>query len=329
MAILEWRHRRRPLDGGGNRRRLLFRPPLYSRKLKRILLISVVFLAIFPPLFFHFKLRRFRQIVAKNCDWLLHPPLVCAHGGDSTLAFPNTIDAYSYAIRSRVDCVEIDVSRSSDGVLFALHNRDLQRIARNSSVQVGDLTMKQIKELDVSHIVKGTLSNRRIPTLEEALALVSNSVRRVILDAKVGPPMYENSLAQDILAVIERAKCKNCIVWAKSDSLARDIIRRAPDITVGYIIMVDHSTGKRNNLLRVKGASVAGVYHPLIDENLVRVMRWRKKEVYAWTVDETDPLKRMLHLGVDAVVTSNPTMFQDLMEDLRTGCLEEGFSIRT
>lgn len=97
-------------------------------------------------------------------------------------------------------------------------------------------------------------------------------------------------------------QCKNCIVWAKSDSLARDIIRRAADITVsrnglfhvrigyrsfflipcdctpvirqvGYIVMVDPSTGMRNNLLRMKGASVVGVYHPLIDEKLVRVVR--------------------------------------------------------
>lgn len=31
----------------------------------------------------------------------------------------------------------------------------------------------QIKELDVSQIVKGTLDNRRIPTLEDALAVYS------------------------------------------------------------------------------------------------------------------------------------------------------------
>ncbi|KAL0664785.1 hypothetical protein Bca4012_101623 [Brassica carinata] len=341
MAIFEWRRqRRRPLDGGGTRRRLPLFRPLYSRKLKRMILFAVVFLAIVPPLFFHFKLRRIRQNVAKKCDWLQHPPRVCAHGGDSTLAFPNTMDAYSYAIGSRVDCIEVDVSRSSDGVLFALHNRDLQRIARNSSVQVGDLSMKQIKELDVSQIVKGTLENRRIPTLEDALAVIppqsytlcfaiSTSVRQVILDAKVGPPMYEKGLALDILSVIERARCKNCIVWAKSDSLAWDLIRRAPDLTVGYIVMVDPLTGVRSKLLRMKGASVVGVYHPLIDENLMTVVHRRKKEVYAWTVDETDPMKRMLHLGVDAVVTSNPAMFQGLMEDLRTECLEEGFSIRT
>lgn len=35
-----------------------------------------------------------------------------------------------------------------------------------------------------------------------ASQLVSNSVRKVILDAKVGPPSYEKGLAKDILSVV-------------------------------------------------------------------------------------------------------------------------------
>lgn len=41
---------------------------------------------------------------------------------------------------------------------------------------------------------------------------------------------------------------------------------------VGYIVMREHSTGARTNLLRMKGADVVGVYHPLIDEKLMRVL---------------------------------------------------------
>lgn len=199
MAIFEWRQRRRPLDGGGTRRRILFRP-WYSRNFKRMILFAVVFLAVFPPLFFHFKLRRFRQIVARKCDWLHHPPLVCAHGGDSTLAFPNTVhtlDPFPYSSHSsktllsrrwmltvtlfvleliasksmflvppmvfyslsttgyRLFSFSFFVSFFCDLILIevVLHRlitrtvRDLQRIARNSSVQVGDLSMKQVSSL--------------------------------------------------------------------------------------------------------------------------------------------------------------------------------------
>lgn len=33
------------------------------------------------------------------------------------------MDAYHIALGAQADCIEIDVSRSSDGVLFALHDR--------------------------------------------------------------------------------------------------------------------------------------------------------------------------------------------------------------
>ena len=33
------------------------------------------------------------------------------------------MEAFRMALDARVDCVEVDISRSSDGVLFALHDR--------------------------------------------------------------------------------------------------------------------------------------------------------------------------------------------------------------
>ncbi|KAL6268911.1 hypothetical protein ACE6H2_025822 [Prunus campanulata] len=53
----------------------------------------------------------------------------------------------------------------------------------------------------------------------------------------------------------------------------------------------------------------------------------RKKKVYAWTVDDMDSMQEMLYERVDAIVTSNPTMLQGLMQDIKTECLEHGFSL--
>ncbi|KAK9271359.1 hypothetical protein L1049_026949 [Liquidambar formosana] len=292
-----------------------------------LFIISLAFIALVPPLYFHFRLRHFHQMQLRKCRWLNDPPFVCAHGGDSTKAFPNTMAAYSTALRSQVDCIEIDVSRSSDGVLFALHDRDLQRISGNSTSRVGHLSMKEIKELNAIHQFAQEFHDQNIPTIEDALTLISGSVRQVILDAKVGPPLYEKGLAKDIVSVVERTQCKNCLVWAKSDMLARDIIKLSTDIMVGYIVMKDPSTGARTNLLRMKGAGVVGVYHPLIEEKLVRILHGRNKKVYAWTVDDVDTMQKMLFERVDAVVTSNPTLLQRLMQDIRTQCLEKGFSL--
>jgi hypothetical protein len=43
-------------------------------------------------------------------------------------------------------------------------------------------------------------------------------------------------------------------------------------LQVGYIVMKDPSTGARTKLLRMKGAGVVGVYHPLVDEKLVKIL---------------------------------------------------------
>ncbi|XP_074335381.1 glycerophosphodiester phosphodiesterase GDPD4 isoform X2 [Apium graveolens] len=267
-----------------------------ARKYKfRYILYALAFFAIVPPVFFHFKLKHFQKMQMKKCSWLSSPPLVCAHGGDSSRAFPNTMAAYHIALRSQVDCIEIDVSRSSDGVLFALHDRDLQRISGNSSSRVGYMSMKEINELVPDDPAELEFHDNKIPTIEDALK-------------------------------VERTHCKNCLVWAKSDNLARDVMRLSSDVMVGYIVMKDPSTGVRTNLLRISGAGVVGVFHQLIDKNLVKVLHGRNKKVFAWTVDDRFAMQKMLHENVDAIVTGNPTLLQRLMQDTRTQCLEEGFS---
>ncbi|XP_026435054.1 glycerophosphodiester phosphodiesterase GDPD4-like isoform X1 [Papaver somniferum] len=302
-----------------------------SKKFFRLLLILIL-LALIPPIFFHFRLRRIQKLQAKKCGWIKNPPLVCAHGGDPTKAFPNTISAYHSALSSQVDCIEVDVSRSSDGILFALHDRDLQRISGNETAKVGFLTRKEvrvllIKELGVKHLSHQEFHEQEMSTVEDALMLISKSVRHVILDAKVGPPKYEQGLAKDILSIVKRTQCQNCIIWAKSDTLARDIIRLSSDVTVGYIVMSDPVTGARTNLLRMKKAGVVGVYHPLVDDKLVRVLHGRNKKVYSWTVDEADSMRRMLIEQVDGVVTNHPAKLRRLMQDIQTQCLEDGFPL--
>lgn len=49
--------------------------------------------------------------------------------------------------------------------------------------------------------------------------------------------------------------------------------------------------------------------------------------MYGWTVEDEAWMKRMLVERVDGIVTSNPTLLQRLMQDTRTECLEQGFSL--
>lgn len=46
------------------------------------------------------------------------------------------------------------------------------------------------------------------------------------------------------------------------------------DFQVGYVIMNDPSTGAQRKYTRIRSADVVGVYHPLIDEKLVKTLHW-------------------------------------------------------
>lgn len=62
------------------------------------------------------------------------PPLVCAHGGDSSDgAPPNTLEAFQAALQQGVPCLEVDVARTSDGQLVVLHPRDLAQLLLGSA----------------------------------------------------------------------------------------------------------------------------------------------------------------------------------------------------
>ncbi|RCV37700.1 hypothetical protein SETIT_8G083900v2 [Setaria italica] len=294
-----------------------------SRLLRLLLLLAL--LSLVPPAFFHLRLRRFHRMRERKCGWITSPPMVCAHGGDSTNAFPNSMEAFRMALDARVDCMEVDVSRSSDGVLFALHDRDLQKMSGNSTAKVGHWSTDEIKALRFQ--LSKRVQNEEVPKAEDALAVISRSVRQVILDVKVGPPSFDKGLAEDVLSLLKRTNCKNCLVWAKTDNLARDIIKLSEDVVVGYIVMVDKSTGRKTEFVRLEGAKVAGVYHPLIHEKVVKVMRRHGKKVFAWTVDDNKSMEKMLHEHVDAIVTSNPSLLQQLMHETRTECLEDGFAL--
>ncbi|CAL4985096.1 unnamed protein product [Urochloa decumbens] len=204
--------------------------------------------------------------------------------------------------------------------------RDLQKISGNSTAKVGHWSTDEIKALSSRFQLSKNVQNEEVPKAEDALAMIAQSVRQVILDVKVGPPLFEKGLADDVLSLLKRTNCKNCLVWAKSDDLGRDMIKLSEDVMVGYIVMVDKSTGRRTESVRLKGAKVAGVYHPLIQEKVVKVMRRHDKKVFAWTVDDSNSMEKMLYEHVDAIVTSNPSLLQQLMHETRTECMEDGIS---
>jgi len=289
-------------------------------------LLLLVLLVISPQLYFYTKLL-LSQGKKQECEWLNHPPLVCAHAGDTSQAPPNTMAAFRLALDMHVDCIEVDASRTRDGVLVALHDRDLQKMSGISSVHVGDLNASQIYELDAGAGFPEQFHQQQVLTIKSVLRLVAKHVNQVIIDAKVGPPHFEEGMAAAIFSLIRETGCNNCIMWAKADRIVQEFMYLSQDPgSVGYIVMNDTVSGKVTELLRMEGAHVVGAYHGLVTKKLVTTAHRAGKRLHAWTVDDESVMQRTLKAGVDAIITSLPGVLQRVMSSNRQQCMVNGFS---
>lgn len=92
--------------------------------------------------------------------------MVCAHGGDTTHAPPNTVSAFRASLAAGADCVEIDAALSRDEVLVVMHVRELAQLLGRGGVQVREGRGEPaaaggvLQEVDV---LSNPLSKRQVP----------------------------------------------------------------------------------------------------------------------------------------------------------------------
>jgi glycerophosphoryl diester phosphodiesterase len=118
-------------------------------------------------------------------------PFLVAHRGASGYAPEHTMAAYTLALEQGADYVEQDLTLSSDGVLLCLHDDTLERTTdvetrfpHRAVVEPGpdgqparrwyanDFTLAELKTLDAGSWFDPRFANERMPTFEEAIALV-------------------------------------------------------------------------------------------------------------------------------------------------------------
>ena len=113
-----------------------------------------------------------------------------AHRGASAYAPEHTLAAYRLAIEMGADYVEQDLAVTKDGVLICLHDASLERTTnveelfpdRVSTQTIegktrkawlaNDFTLAEIKTLDAGSWFNAKFAGEKVPTFDEAIALV-------------------------------------------------------------------------------------------------------------------------------------------------------------
>jgi glycerophosphoryl diester phosphodiesterase len=235
-------------------------------------------------------------------------PLAIAHRGGAALAQENSLLAFGLAAGLGLRYLETDVRVTSDGHLVCFHDETLQRVTSAT----GPVRLKSLRELRALRI-NGT---EPIPTFDEALDAFPNQCFTVDPKDQAGFGPLVRSLKRQ--GVAERV----CIAGAW-DGLLAHVHREVPQVTtaLGWRSLVALLMCARTGLRPPRALATAPFAHvpvklgcvPIFVERLVAMSHDIGVRVVTWTVDEPVVMRRLLDVGVDAIITDRPDVLREVL----------------
>lgn len=285
------------------------------------------------------ELNRLYHLPSKAYCSLGSPPIICAHGGDVSVAPPNTIESFERAIEAGCNCLEIDVSMTLDGHLVALHDRNLQvlqgtrkqksgvfsifgRTNKNSSISQASLQdLKKLRWQDGSEISE----------LGQILNLAKKSSMEVIIDVKLPRHLIGEEFGRKMLKMLVHEihhyqYQRSALVWAKDDTVLMHTLEIDRSIRIGIISVnetINDFLHERHRIDRLQGLyniEAVGVHYDMVTPSLIQHANTLGRDVYVWTATTAGMMSTALDAGPRVVVTGRPRLLLNAISHRAVAC---------
>jgi glycerophosphoryl diester phosphodiesterase len=245
-------------------------------------------------------------------------PLIFAHRGASRVAPENTLPAFEAAIRLGADGVELDVQYSSDGHLVVIHDLKLEALT-NGTGCVTAQPLRALRALDAGSHFGPQFAGTRIPLLGEALDLLRDKLL-VNVELKVPDPANAGLGADVVAAVRAHGMVDQVVVSSFNPFALRRAKRAGPEIECALLVAHDLPGWMRWGLTR--RYSRADGIHPeasMVDAAYVSWASKARLPLRVWAAEDEAEMRRMIVLGVDAVITDVPDLMVEMVKPSLVG----------
>lgn len=254
-------------------------------------------------------------------------PLIIAHRGASALAPENTMASFQKAIDQGAEGIEFDVRLSKDNFPVVFHDSDLKRIAQSEEI-VSNLTVEELQKFDIGswfnlqnpYISNETFSQEKIPTLAFLLDYLKNYKGLLYIELKCEKTEI-NDLVEAVCRVIGNSPLFPQIILKsfrlKAIAFAKVLL---PEIYTASLFApkILNVINKKKHLLRKAEDSLANeisLHYSLATRKLVRRAKKQGLPTTIWTADNPRWIKRASVLGINAIITNNPSRLLKKRDD--------------
>jgi glycerophosphoryl diester phosphodiesterase len=232
---------------------------------------------------------------------------IIAHRGASHAAPENTLAAAALAWAEHADALEFDVRLTADAQLAVIHDENTKRVAREK-LTISQVTMAELKLLDVGHWKEARYAGEKIPTLDEMLGAVPEK-KCVFIELKGGPEIIA---PLGICLSRCRLQSQQIVIISFDFATVAAAKKTLPHHAAAWILDRDDYARHRSIdaiIGQCRDSGLDGLDLAAscpIDAMLLKQVHRAGLKLYVWTVDDPAVARRLAEAGVDGITTNRP-----------------------
>ncbi len=238
---------------------------------------------------------------------------VIAHRGSNLHKIENSLPAFELALQQGAHGVEMDLWQCASGEWVVIHDAELAELT-GAPGHVEKLSYSELKSRRLKKRNSSSLSEERIPSLEEALELCKNFAL-INLEIK-GNHLIRRGNESLLLKLLKEFRVEDRVLLSSFNPiLLRRFKNRAPHLRRGLLFYEGSALPFRRAWLStwVDPFSLHPSKALLTKELMIRAQQHNQK-VFAWTINHLHDVKRCLELGVHGVITDDPAGVLEIIQ---------------
>lgn len=237
-------------------------------------------------------------LVAVNLVYLnglvITKPIIISHRGvDDGNGVQNTIPALIKTSKEHPDYVEMDIQVTKDHQFVVMHDPPLKALA-GINKKPSQLTLKQLEKITV----RENGHQAKIPSFDAYLKAARQHHQKLLVEIKTSSAYTSADTKRFINRYGATLLAHHDQVHTLSYKVMRDLKRLDSQQFVSYILPY-------NLTFPHTDANGYTMEVTTLNDQFVDKADRNHKTVYAWDIDDTDQMDRMMFMGVTGIITDN------------------------
>lgn len=226
-------------------------------------------------------------------------PLVISHRGvDDQNGVQNTIPAMEKTMKAQPDYIEMDIHETKDHQFVVMHDENLKNLTGVNKAPY-QLTLAELTELTAHE----NGYRAKVASFDDYLAYANQHKQKLLIEIKTTPHDSKDMLERFIQKYQQTILTNKHRIHSLDYQVVSGLKEKAPKLFVSYILPY-------NLTFPQTAANAYTMEETTLTSEFIDQANQVNKQVYAWTVNDSDSMDRIMFMGADGIISDDITLLK-------------------